>query len=69
MNADVVVLTHLNMKLTEMEETNKKLQTEVETNNEKIAQVRMHVLKMKLRTIFIGSILFLLFYLYQALDF
>ena len=40
MNTDVVVLTHVNMKLTEMEETNKKLHVEVEIGNEKIAQVR-----------------------------
>ena len=40
MNTDVVVLTHVNMKLTEMEETNKKLLTEVEAGNDKIAQVR-----------------------------
>ena len=40
MNTDVVVLTHVNMKLTEMEETNAKLKTEVEEGNQKIAQVR-----------------------------
>ena len=39
MNTDVVVLTHVNMKLTEMEEANQKLISEVEMGNEKIARV------------------------------
>ena len=39
MNTDVVVLTHVNMKLTEMEEANQKLVSEVEMGNEKIARV------------------------------
>ena len=39
MNTDVVVLTHVNMKLTEMEEANKQLEAEVESENEKIARV------------------------------
>ena len=39
MNTDVVVLTHVNMKLTEMEEANKQLETEVESGSEKIAKV------------------------------
>ena len=39
MNTDVVVLTHVNMKLTEMEETNKKLQEEAESGNKKLAKV------------------------------
>ncbi len=38
MNTDVVVLTHVNMKLTEMEESNKNLHAEVEEGNVKIAQ-------------------------------
>ena len=38
MNTDVVVLTHVNMKLTEMEESNKNLNVEVEEGNAKIAQ-------------------------------
>ena len=38
MNTDVVVLTHVNMKLTEMEETNKKLQEEAESGNKKLAK-------------------------------
>ena len=40
MNTDVVVLTHVNMKLTEMEETNKQLESEVESGNDKIARVK-----------------------------
>ena len=39
MNTDVVVLTHVNMKLTEMEEANKQLEAEVESGNEKIVKV------------------------------
>ena len=39
MNTDVVVLTHVNMKLTEMEEANKQLEAEVESENEKISRV------------------------------
>ena len=39
MNTDVVVLTHVNMKLTEMEEANKQLEAEVESGSEKIAKV------------------------------
>ena len=38
MNTDVVVLTHVNMKLTEMEESNKNLNVEVEEGNAKIAK-------------------------------
>jgi hypothetical protein len=38
MNTDVVVLTHVNMKLTEMEESNKTLNVEVEEGSAKIAQ-------------------------------
>ena len=44
MNTDVVVLTHVNMKLTEMEEANQKLISEVEMGNEKIARVSMLIL-------------------------
>ena len=39
MNTDVVVLTHVNMKLTEMEEANKQLEAEVESGSEKIVKV------------------------------
>ena len=39
MNTDVVVLTHVNMKLTETEETNKRLHAEVQTGAEKITEV------------------------------
>ena len=44
MNTDVVVLTHVNMKLTEMEEANQKLISEVEMGNEKIARVSTIIL-------------------------
>ena len=44
MNTDVVVLTHVNMKLTEMEEANQKLVSEVEMGNEKIARVSTLIL-------------------------
>ena len=44
MNTDVVVLTHVNMKLTEMEEANQKLISEVEMGNEKIARVSILIL-------------------------
>ena len=44
MNTDVVVLTHVNMKLTEMEEANQQLVSEVETGNEKIARVSTLIL-------------------------
>ena len=44
MNTDVVVLTHVNMKLTEMEEANQKLVSEVEMGNEKIARVSTIIL-------------------------
>ena len=44
MNTDVVVLTHVNMKLTEMEEANQQLVSEVEMGNEKIARVSSLIL-------------------------
>ena len=44
MNTDVVVLTHVNMKLTEMEEANQQLVSEVEMGNEKIARVSTLIL-------------------------
>ena len=44
MNTDVVVLTHVNMKLTEMEEANQKLVSEVEMGSEKIARVSTLIL-------------------------
>lgn len=44
MNTDVVVLTHVNMKLTEMEEANQNLVSEVEMGNEKIARVSTLIL-------------------------